>query len=199
MDRYDFIQTWIALEAGAALGKERLRAFYTEAGRRGINLAARGLEMPQQYPETSFRDIMDKGRVAAKPQRSLLRRGATRLAMRSPYIAAGYAIGKTAAELEVDHALNLMGWFEKKATGGTVQTQARGRTVKKKLSKFNKAVKAGMSALKRSTSYGKKNTINNPKKAFGAVTKVASKINKGKKVSVKGVTGTIARAVRKIL
>ena len=73
------------------------------------------------------------------------------------------------------------------------------KKVKKKLSKFNKAVKAGMSAVKSSTSYGKKGTINNARKAFSAVTKVASKVNQGKKVAVKGIQGKIARAVRKIL
>ena len=75
-------------------------------------------------------------------------------------------------------------------------TVSRTRKVK---SKFNKAVASGMKAVRMSPSYGKKGTINNAKKAFSAVTKVASKVNKGKKVSNKGVTGTIARAVRKIL
>ena len=70
---------------------------------------------------------------------------------------------------------------------------------KKARSKFNKAVSAGMKAVRSSTSYGKKGTINNAKRAFSAVTKVASKVNRGKKVSAKGVTGTIARAVRRIL
>tara|TARA_Y100000592_G_scaffold49326_1_gene78090 strand:+ start:697 stop:1329 length:633 start_codon:yes stop_codon:yes gene_type:complete len=74
-----------------------------------------------------------------------------------------------------------------------------GKPRRKIRSKFNKAVKAGMAAVKNSTSYGKKGTINNAKRAFSAVTKVASKVNRGKKVSAKGVTGTIARAVRKIL
>ena len=74
-----------------------------------------------------------------------------------------------------------------------------GKPRRKIASKFNKAVKAGMAAVKNSTSYGKKGTINNAKRAFSAVTKVASKVNKGKKVTAKGVTGTIARAVRKIL
>lgn len=74
-----------------------------------------------------------------------------------------------------------------------------GKPRRKIASKFNKAVKAGMAAVKNSTSYGKKGTINNAKRAFSAVTKVASKVNKGKKVATKGVTGTIARAVRKIL
>ena len=70
---------------------------------------------------------------------------------------------------------------------------------KRTRSKFNKAVSAGMKAVRSSSSYGKKGTINNAKRAFSAVTKVASKVNQGKKVSSKGVTGTIARAVRKIL
>ena len=74
-----------------------------------------------------------------------------------------------------------------------------GKPRRKIASKFNKAVKAGMSAVKKSKSYGKKGTINNARKAFSAVTKVASKVNRGAKVSAKGVTGTIARAVRKIL
>tara|TARA_Y100000296_G_C5167388_1_gene255428 strand:- start:1089 stop:1733 length:645 start_codon:yes stop_codon:yes gene_type:complete len=73
------------------------------------------------------------------------------------------------------------------------------RPTRKRLSKFNKAVKAGMTAVRNSTSYGKKGTINNAKKAFSAVTKVASKVNRGKKVSGKGVARTIARAVRRIL
>jgi hypothetical protein len=53
--------------------------------------------------------------------------------------------------------------------------------VKKKKSKFNTAVSRGMSAVKAGTSYGKKGVINAPKKAFAAVTKIASKINKAKK------------------
>jgi hypothetical protein len=62
---------------------------------------------------------------------------------------------------------------------------------------FNKAVSAGMKAVKQSTSYGKKGTINNAKKAFSAVNKVASKLNKGQKVSTKGPTGVIKRAISK--
>ena len=70
---------------------------------------------------------------------------------------------------------------------------------KKKKTKFNQAVSKGMSIIKDSVSFGKKGTINNARKAFSAVTKVTSKVNRGAKVSAKGVTGTIARAVRKIL
>jgi hypothetical protein len=56
-----------------------------------------------------------------------------------------------------------------------------------------------MKAVRSSTSYGKKGTINNAKKAFAAVNKVASKVNRGKKVTSKGITGRIARAVRRKL
>lgn len=81
-----------------------------------------------------------------------------------------------------------------------VAGQQIGKKVRKKTtSKFNRAVKAGMAAVRNSKSYGKKGTINNARRAFSAVTKVASKVNQGKKVSAKGVTGTIARAVRRIL
>ncbi len=54
------------------------------------------------------------------------------------------------------------------------------RKVQRTKSKFNKAVSAGMKAAKQTTSYGKKGVINAPKKAFKAVTKMASKINKGR-------------------
>ena len=54
-----------------------------------------------------------------------------------------------------------------------------------------------MKAVRSSKFMGKKGTINNAKRAFSAVTKTASKINRGKKVSTKGVTGMIARAIRR--
>ena len=73
--------------------------------------------------------------------------------------------------------------------------QAPARRRKKQRTKFNQAVSMGMKAVKNSTSYGKKGTINNAKKAFGAVNKVASKLNQGKKVSPKGPTGVIKRAI----
>jgi len=73
-------------------------------------------------------------------------------------------------------------------------------TVRRKTqTKFNKAVSAGMKAIKASTSYGKKGTINNAKKAFTAVTKTASKINKGAKVAKSGISRKIGLAVKRIL
>ena len=75
--------------------------------------------------------------------------------------------------------------------------QAPARRRKKQRTAFNRAVSEGMKAVKKSTSYGKKGTINNARKAFTQVTKVASKLNKGRKVSPKGPTGVIKRAIGK--
>ena len=74
----------------------------------------------------------------------------------------------------------------------------RKKPVRRK-TKFNKAVSAGMKTVKASTSYGKKGTINNAKKAFAAVTKTASKINKGAKVAKSGIRRKIGLAVKRIL
>jgi hypothetical protein len=69
---------------------------------------------------------------------------------------------------------------------------------KRKRSSFNSAVSRGMKAVKKSKYLGKPGKFTNPKKAFGTVTKVASRLKKGGKVSTKGVSGVIRRAVGKI-
>ena len=71
--------------------------------------------------------------------------------------------------------------------------------VKRKVSKYSKAVKAGMAAVKASKFNGKKCTISNAKTTFAKVNKVASAVNKGRKVASKGVTGVIKRAVGRFL
>jgi len=67
---------------------------------------------------------------------------------------------------------------------------------KKRMTNFNKAVKKGMSIVKGSTSYGKKGTINNAKKAFAAVTKVASAASKKKKAAKKGIARKIYLGIK---
>jgi hypothetical protein len=66
-------------------------------------------------------------------------------------------------------------------------------------SKFNQAVKKGMAIVKGSTSYGKKGTINNAKKAFSAVTKAASAVSKGRKAPARGIGRKLHTAISKIL
>tara|TARA_R100000655_G_scaffold34872_1_gene67814 strand:+ start:47 stop:739 length:693 start_codon:yes stop_codon:yes gene_type:complete len=69
----------------------------------------------------------------------------------------------------------------------------------KKKSKFNQAVSKGMSIVKGSTSFGKKGTINNAKKAFSTVTKVASGVSKGRKAPKSGIRRKLHTAMAKIL
>ena len=123
-----------------------------------------------------------------------LARGAASLVRRNPYVATGAALLAAERAGLLDPVLDPVEEFVEEEIVVPIQKSGR-----KTRSKFNKAVSAGMRAVKASPSYGKKGTITNAKRAFSAVTKVASKVNKGKKVSAKGVTGTIARAVRKIL
>ena len=81
-----------------------------------------------------------------------------------------------------------------------------GKRVRKTKSKFNTAVSRGMSAAKAGTSYGVKGVLSAPKKAFTAVTKMASKINKAKQpghklpVRPKGINAKkIYSAILKVL
>ena len=77
--------------------------------------------------------------------------------------------------------------------------QAAVRVAKRKVSKYSKAVKAGMAAVKKSKFSGKPGKITNAKKAFATVNKVASAVNKGKKVAKTGIRGVAARAIKGIL
>lgn len=72
------------------------------------------------------------------------------------------------------------------------------KTRKKAKSKFNKMVSAGMKTVRDSTSYGKKGTVNNAKKAFSAVTKAASAVTSGKKLPKNGIKRKLMSVMRKI-
>ena len=69
----------------------------------------------------------------------------------------------------------------------------------RKVTKYQKAVKAGMAAVKKSKFGGKPGKLTNAKKAFATVNKVASAVNKGKKVAKTGIKGVAAKAIRRIL
>jgi len=123
-------------------------------------------------------------RATAVPAASIAR-SALPLAM-NPYVA-GAALGYGALQTQPGQQL-----LEAAAESGAdtrrsldmalFNVQALGEEkVKRTKSKFNKAVSKGLQAVKAGTSYGKKGVINAPKKAFAAVTKMASKINKAKK------------------
>ena len=56
-----------------------------------------------------------------------------------------------------------------------------------------------MAAVKASKFGGKKGKISNAKSVFATVNRVASAVNKGKKVAKTGIRGVAARAIRGIL
>ena len=138
-------------------------------------------------------------RAAAKRAVAMLGRtavpAARTVARVNPYAAAGLT-GLAAYELGLLDPLTQPAMQAVEAIDEVV-VQAPERRRKKRRTQFNKAVSEGMKAVKKSASYGKKGTINNAKKAFTQVTKVASKLNKGQKVPVKGPTGVIKRAISK--
>jgi len=150
--------------------------------------------------------------VAARGGTAALRTGAA-LARRNPAAAAGLAgyglyqagafdpVGE-AIQMEVDRRVEEAQRGAANPIFGTVEdaiTIGVPKVAKRKVSKYSKAVKAGMSAVKSSKFLGAKGKFSNAKTAFSKVNKVASAVNKGKKVSVKGVTGVIKRAVGKYL
>tara|TARA_Y100000004_G_scaffold34469_1_gene36836 strand:+ start:608 stop:1183 length:576 start_codon:yes stop_codon:yes gene_type:complete len=145
-------------------------------------------------------------RAAAKRAVEVLARGAVRAApvaaqaaRVNPYAAAGLT-GLAAYELGLLDPLAAPTMRAAETVTEAAQEiliEKPERVRKKRRTTFNKAVSAGMKAVKQSTSYGKKGTINNAKKAFSAVNKVASKLNQGKKVGNKGPTGVIKRAINR--
>ena len=180
MDQGDFIGVLIGLELGRRIPQKQLIEFYTEAGRRGINLVRYGLSGP---PATA---------VPESVAPSLTRRALGTLGRRSPYIIGGAALGE-AVRRAPETVEDIIESFESAQAGLGIPKEKR---IKKKASKFNKAVSAGMAAVKKSKSFGRPGKFSNSKKAFATVTKTVSSINKGKKRPTKGIRGTIARAIK---
>ena len=87
--------------------------------------------------------------------------------------------------------------LEERVVGEVIETAILPKKRKKRMTQFNRAVKLGMAAAKKSKFYGKKGTLTSPKRAFAAVTKIASKLSRGKAVRRTGSSGVIARAMPK--
>ena len=145
--------------------------------------------------------------------------GASRLLMSNPYILGATAIYVGVTEGERIKQLLDQGYeiIREEGAGfaperiqqarevGTIQQPAfmeplRERFVeairKRRPSAFNKAVSAGMKAIKKSTSYGGKGKISPAKKAFALVTKLASAKKKKKKAPKSGIRRRIWNAMK---
>ena len=113
--------------------------------------------------------------------------------------AARGAADRIAAQQMLDEAIFRSTTLPARQIEQAVATPGFKPALKRKVSKYSKAVKAGMASVKASKFGGPKGKISNAKSTFKTVNLVASAVNKGKKVSAKGIRGTIARAVRRIL
>ena len=89
--------------------------------------------------------------------------------------------------------------FPEQVVGAAIETALVPSRRKKAMTKFNRAVKEGMKIVRKSSSYGKKGTISNSKKAFSAVTKAVSKARKGAKLPKKGVLRSVQSKAKGIL
>lgn len=139
--------------------------------------------------------------------------GATRfVVMRHPYVAAAVVTYEAIKHREQIAQLAREGWevvqelpgqFEEvRETREEFDRERFGHFLlkpKKRASKFNKAISAGMKAVKRSKFLGKPGKFTNSKTAFSRVTKTVARLRKGAKVARKGVTGIIARAVKRYI
>jgi len=148
------------------------------------------------------------------------------LAMRHPYVAAGAVIYVAVTEREKIRTLLEQGYdvieerlptpslppspgipgVEEIILGGQQRGMAAtfpipalpplSRLQPRRPSSFNKAVSAGMKAIKKSTSYGGKGKIKPAKKAFALVTKLASAKKKKKKAPKSGIRRRIWNAMK---
>jgi hypothetical protein len=175
----DFKQDLIILTSGAMIGKERLLKFYKEIGTRGVNLLRPG-----------FFPAVEETSAIAGP--GIGRRIATRLAVRSPYIAGGVALAE-AVRRAPETVEDLFDASESSAIGLGIPTTG----IKRQRTKYNRAISAGMKALKASKFYGKPKTFNDSKKAFGEVNKIASKLTKGKSLQKTGAPAILKKAMRR--
>ena len=142
--------------------------------------------------------------------------GASRILMTNPYVLGATAIYVGVTERErikqlLDQGYEIVREEVAPPVSQFLQEQVftpealqRGREVgtigspfkKRRPSSFNKAVSAGMKAIKKSTSYGKKGTINPVKKAFAVVVKLAAAKKKKKKAPKSGIRRRIWNAMK---
>jgi hypothetical protein len=190
-----FLRDLAIYSTGAAVGIKNSAKFTAYAAKKGIQLAGVGVARTAPVAGRTAASLAAANPVSTglglglgftqTPQgQALLEMAAER-----------GAADRRALEQAIDERIfGIQRTLENPTLQGAVRS-----TVKRKVSKYSKAVKAGMKAVKASKFGGKRGTLSNAKSTFSTVNKVASAVNKGKKVATKGIRGTIARAVRKIL
>ena len=184
-----------AYDAVLAIARAGGRALYSGtraaapvAGRSALRLAGTAATIAMKHPVLTAGAIIYVNRDQAA---ELLREGYDVVAEETP----GILERSTSMGTPVDilEAIRREQGIKRPSGPGAGAGVRRGKT------KFNRAISLGMKAVKKSKNGGKAGKLTNAKKTFATVTKTASKILKGRKVSNRGVSGTAARAMRKTL
>ena len=171
--------------------RQAAKAAITMIGRAGMALAPRAATattgLVQANPVTAGVGL-GLGALQTPPGQALLDAAAAR-----------GAADRIAAQQMLDEAIFRSTTLPARQIEQAVATPGFKPALKRKVSKYSKAVKAGISAVKASKFGGKKGKISNAKAVFSTVNKVASAVNKGKKGAKTGIRGVAARAIRRIL
>ena len=190
-----FLRDLAIYSTGAAVGAKNSAKFASYAAKKGIQLAGVGAARAAPVVASTAAanplvagTALGLGALATSPGQQLLDAAAVR-----------GAADRIAVQQAFDEAVFRATELPARQLEATVATPAFKPAVKRKVSKYSRAVKAGMAAVKASKFNGKKGVISNAKTTFAKVNKVASAVNKGKKVASKGVTGVIKRAVGRFL
>jgi len=191
----DFVRDFALYSAGAAIGPKNTAKFIAYAGKKGIQLAGLAARPVAQTTASlaaanpvAAGAALGLGALQTGPGQALLDAAAVRGA--ADRIAVQQAIDEAVFRTQTQTIPQVQ-------AGLAIPRVQKG--LKRKTSKYGKAIKAGMAAVKKSKFGGKPGKITNAKTTFSTVSKVTSAINKGKKVAKTGIRGTIGRAVRRIL
>ena len=198
-----FVKDLALYTAGAAIGAKNSAKFVSYAAKKGIQLAGVGAAraataapgVAAANPITTGIGL-GLGALATPPGQALLESAAQRGA--SDRVALQQAIDEYIFRQTVLP-------FREQQTQQPIDIQVSGRAnvrdqalIKPRTTTtHNRNVKKAMKAVKSSKFGGPKGRISNAKKVFGTVNKTISRIKKGAKVSRKGITGVIARAIKK--
>ena len=190
-----FLRDLAIYSTGAAVGAKNSAKFAAYAAKRGIQLAGVGAARAAPVVASTAAanplvagTALGLGALATQPGQQLLDAAAVR-----------GAADRIAVQQAIDEAVFKATVLPARQLQTAIETPGFKPAVKRKVSKYSRAVKAGMAAVKASKFNGKKGKISNAKTTFAKVNKVASAVNKGKKVASKGVTGVIKRAVGRFL
>tara|TARA_Y100001938_G_scaffold136275_1_gene198931 strand:+ start:557 stop:1183 length:627 start_codon:yes stop_codon:yes gene_type:complete len=201
-----FLRDLAVYSTGAAVGAKNSAKFASYAARQGIQLAGVGARAaaPIATNPVVAGTALGLGALATPPGQDLLE--AARLRGRADRIALQQAIDERLFELTVlpfrqQQAAQQGGTMpidiQVSDPGGRQNIRDQSLIRPRPQTTHNRNVKTAMKAVKDSKFGGPKGKISNARATFSKVNKTISRLKKGRKVSRKGITGVIARAIKK--